>query len=140
MALEITDVPVTHPLLETKRKPSQELGKNDFLLLLTKQLQYQDPMKPVENTEFVAQMAQFSSLEQMTNMNASLEKFANASNQSSQFQALGMLGNTVSAKNADMTEAITGTVDSMRFVDGEALFKVGEKEFQISEIQGVTWQ
>lgn len=55
------------------RKPKQELGKNDFLQLLVAQLTHQDPTSPMEDTQFVAQMAQFTSLEQLTNMNQSFE-------------------------------------------------------------------
>ena len=57
---------------QTPNNPQTQMGKDDFLRLLTVQLRYQDPMNPLENTEFIAQMAQFSSLEQLQNMNQTL--------------------------------------------------------------------
>lgn len=70
------------PNLFYSNKPKQErstgnnvLGKDDFLKILITQLQHQDPMSPMQDREFIAQMAQFTQVEQMTNMSKMLEKF-----------------------------------------------------------------
>lgn len=133
MALEITDIPVSG-VNGPKRTPKKEMGKDDFLMLLTKQLQNQDPMKPMDNTEFVAQMANFSSLEQMANMNKSLQAFISNTNESYKFQAMGMLGKKVTAQISGQTEVISGAVSAVRFKDGETIFKVGTQDVKSSEI------
>ena len=82
-------------LVQNGRKTSNELGKDDFLKLLITQLSNQDPTNPMENTEFISQMAQFSSLEQMTNMSTSFSKMASFINSS---EAASTLGKTVELK------------------------------------------
>lgn len=71
------------------RVRSGELGKDDFLKLLITQLQNQDPTNPMEDTQFISQMAQFSSLEQMTNMSTSFSKLAAMMNSQEAFSTLG---------------------------------------------------
>ena len=84
------------------RKPKQELGKDDFLQLLVAQMTHQDPTKPLEDTQFVAQMAQFSSIEQLIGMNKSFELLNRLVGDSSAAAAVGKqvevgkTGNTVS--------------------------------------------
>jgi len=62
--------------VSTKTPVSQEIGKTEFLRLLITQLQNQDPMNPVDNNEFIAQMASFSSLEQLISINEAVSKMA----------------------------------------------------------------
>lgn len=88
------------------KKTSNELGKDEFLKLLITQLQNQDPTDPMENTEFISQMAQFSSLEQMTNMSSSFTKMANYITAS---EAVSTLGKTVELNIGDAN--ITGIVE-----------------------------
>jgi flagellar basal-body rod modification protein FlgD len=78
------------------------MGKYDFLKLLIAQMRHQDPLNPTDNAQMVAQMAQFSSLEQMTNMSQSFTSI----------QSLSMLGRTVKATATDGS-VISGKVASV---------------------------
>ena len=102
------------------RTASQELGKDDFLKLLLTQLSNQDPTSPMENTEFIAQMAQFSSLEQMTNMSTEFAKLANMPNSN---EAVSLLGKNVTISTGDtsvngVVEAVTRGEDPQVEVNG----------------------
>jgi flagellar basal-body rod modification protein FlgD len=75
--------------IQQGKKPTQELGKDDFIKILITQLTHQDPSAPMEDKEFIAQMAQFSSLEQMTNMAQDFSKLANVLSGTEASAALG---------------------------------------------------
>lgn len=98
------------------------LGKDDFLKLLMTQLTHQDPTKPMSDTAFIAQMAQFSALEQMTNM---AEGFAKLNQILSSGRALDLLGKKVevigpAGKTVDgVVKAVSGDVSPQLLIDGE---------------------
>lgn len=77
------------------------LGKEDFLKLLVTQLQNQDPLNPSDPTEFTAQLATFSSLEQLFTVNANLGKMAASSGDIERLSALGLIGKEVVSTSGD---------------------------------------
>lgn len=103
------------------RTSNKELGKDDFIKILLTQLQHQDPTAPMEDKEFIAQMAQFSSLEQMTNMAAD---FAKLSLLISGGEAIRSLGKSVEIQEGEQTisgtvKAVTRTANPEILVDGK---------------------
>ena len=74
-----------------------ELGRNDFLNLLVAQLQYQDPLNPMDSGDFTAQLAQFSSLEQLTNINEQFAALSTAQSDLNNSQAVNYIGHTILA-------------------------------------------
>lgn len=91
------------------RMPKQELGKDDFLQLLIAQLTHQDPTSPVKDTEFIAQMAQFSSLEQMMNV---AENLNNMNKTLSATGAVNVVGKKVDLEVAG--EVLTGVITAVK--------------------------
>ena len=99
-----------------REAPSGKLGKDDFLKLLVGQLQHQDPLDPMKDADFMGQMAQFSQLEQMTNVSTALE----------QSRSLGLLGHTVTYQEKDGSVA-TGVVDKVVMEAGKPSLTVDGK-------------
>lgn len=91
------------------------LGKDDFLKLLVTQMQYQDPLSPTDDTQSIAQMAQFSSLEQMENMNTSTRIS----------QAVNMIGDEVTWSDSD-GNTHSGGVGSVTMKNGQPQVNVDE--------------
>lgn len=111
------------------------LGKQDFLSLLVAQLQNQDPMKPMEDREFVAQLAQFNTLESMRNME---EDIARASSASLFTQATSVIGKHIQAKLATDGSTVSGVVTEVRMVQGTPRVIVDGKQIDLTEITNVT--
>lgn len=115
-------------------KPSQavrsgdSLGKDDFLKLLLIQLQNQDPSNPVDDREFIAQMATFSSLEQMTNMNKTLETFVQSQSKQTLLQYSELINKEVTYELGDSTslegEQKTAKVTSVKY-DRDRVLQIG---------------
>ncbi|MBV5306520.1 MAG: flagellar hook assembly protein FlgD [Desulfobulbaceae bacterium] len=84
-------------------KTADIMGKEDFLTLLVAQLQNQDPLNPDDPTEFTAQLAQFSSLEQLYNLNESMAGLTTAQANSEKLSALSLIGKEVSYNGSSFT-------------------------------------
>ena len=93
-AIEATGVSTTAKAVSSD---TAIMGKNDFLNLLVAQLQHQDPLNPLDSTEFTAQLAQFTSLEQLNNVNTNLESLQSYQAAIKNAQAVDLIGKTVEA-------------------------------------------
>lgn len=89
------NIGLTQMSSEPETKHKKELGQEDFLALLTTQLANQDPLKPMDNTDFIAQMAQFSSLEGMNQLNKSFGNLSTSLVSNQALQASALVGRTV---------------------------------------------
>jgi flagellar basal-body rod modification protein FlgD len=114
--------------------PNAILGKDDFLKLLVTQLQHQDPMNPMDDKDFMGQMAQFSSLEQITNLVQATEQQAFASQVS---QAVSLIGHDVSWTAADGTTG-SGTATKVSIANGKIQIEVGDQAISPDEIVQVS--
>lgn len=106
------------------------MDKEAFLQLLVAQMQYQDPLEPTSNTEFISQYAQFSQVEQMQNMAATTE-LARASS---------MVGKEVYIKTVDTTgkvRTVTGKVDYVVFENNKAFLAIDEKLYALEDLETI---
>jgi flagellar basal-body rod modification protein FlgD len=124
-------------LAEASRAVSNELGKDAFLKLLIAELSNQDPLNPMDDREFIAQMAQFSTLEQMTNMTKALEGMSSME----QYSAVNYVGKTVYFTQEDSEGTATpvlATVLAVWFDSAEgAILQTDLGEIPLKKIVGV---
>lgn len=120
--------------------PTHTLGKDDFLKLLLAQLRNQDPLKPMEDKEFIAQLAQFNSLEQIIDVNRRLGDLL-ASQQLSQASAL--VGKRVEVRTPEGigeagTNKLEGLVASVLMIQGAPKLVIGSLAVPLSAVTRVT--
>ena len=108
------------------------LGKDDFMKLLLAQMGNQDPMKPMEDKEFIAQLAQFNSLEQMQQVNKGIQELATAQQMT---EANLLLGRQVQAFGAE--GVITGEVRAVTMVSGKPMLRIGTEEVALSDVSRI---
>jgi flagellar basal-body rod modification protein FlgD len=113
------------------REISESLDKDDFMKILITQLTHQDPTKPMEDKEFIAQMAQFSTLEQMSNMS---REFSTLKSVLMSNQAYSLLGRNVTV--ADGEQSVTGVVEEVVGREYPQLL-VGGKYYDFSQVEAV---
>ena len=109
----LSELGLSRPLTNTAS--NKELDQDDFLMLMTTQLKNQDPFKPLENGDFIAQIAQFSAVTGITDLNTSFQSLAGSLSSNQALQAASMVGREVlvSGEHAELTEngSIKGAVD-----------------------------
>jgi len=90
--------------------PSKGMGKDDFMKLLMTQLRYQDPINPMNHQEFATQLAQFSSLEQLSNIGQGIQGLKTGMSEQAKAQAIGLIGREVKATGGQVHLGATGPV------------------------------
>ena len=113
-----------------ERKTNDSLGKEDFLLLLVTQMQYQDPLNPSDNTEYMSQLAQYSALEAQLNISDTLDKGNN----------LNLVGKYVIMNTTDSSgkqAMISGLVEYATVKDGDVYLSVNNTYYPAEDLDSV---
>lgn len=139
-------LPQVGPKISTTNDNSS-LGKDAFLQILITQLQNQDPTSPMDDREFIAQMAQFSSLEQMQNMTKAMENLLSSQQETQLMSYTNFIGKEVKwheltedldGNNAPITIEGTGVIKELKFAEGEPMFVLGDgKELSPGNISSI---
>ena len=117
--------------LNNGRVVNNQLGKDDFLKILVTQLSHQDPTDPMKDRDFIAQMAEFSALEQITNMN---QQFSALAGMLASSQAVSLLGRSVEILSGEAL--VTGVVEEIAGKDFPQVI-VGGTYYDFSKITRV---
>ena len=114
--------------------PKSILGKDDFLKLMVAQLKYQNPLSPSDQSQMMSQMAQFSMVEGINNLQSTITQ-QGASNSVS--QAVGLIGKELTFLKQDGTSG-TGVASSVSLADGAVTVHVGNTDVALSDVLKVS--
>ena len=106
---------------------SGQLNEQDFLNLLVAQLQYQDPLNPTSDTDMVAEEAQLSTVQGITQLDSSLQTMLSAS----------LIGKTVSYTPTDSSTSQSGVVSGVTMSDGQTQLTIGSNTVDLSQVTGI---
>lgn len=126
----VLNTPTQYDFQETGRAHKNMLGQDDFLKILVTKLSTQDPMNPQQDSDFIAQMAQFSTLEQSKSMTADI---AMLKAQQEVLTANGLIGRTVTVTQNDKKVA-QGTVTSVAMNEGAPEVVINGKNYSLEDV------
>lgn len=130
VGIDTTTVGQTSSLTGTTNKSNSSLDKDAFLKLLVTQMQYQDPLEPTSNTEYMAQLAQFSTVEELQNLSAT---FSNG-------QAMNLTGQYVILNVPDSAgniKQVSGLVDYVTLSDGKTYLHINDEYYPSDYLDSV---
>ncbi|MEY2746620.1 MAG: hypothetical protein RL112_1662 [Planctomycetota bacterium] len=135
----INGIQATDPIAgATQAVGGQAMGKDAFMKLLVNQIRNQDPMAPTDNQQFIAQLAQFSSLEQMQTMNENIVGLAVLQQNNALLEQLtsssALIGQQVTWADATTGVERSGVVSSVKIVDGLAVLRVGAEDVPLATV------
>ncbi len=115
-------------LNKNTKKNNSDLDVNDFLKLLAAQMQYQDPLEPTDNTQYIAQMATFTQVSATTSMNERVQ----------QQTASNLVGKYVIVQSGiDATQLVAGKVQSWEKIDGTIYLRIDDKLYDVEDLDRV---
>ncbi len=140
--MPIDGISSTDPIFGSASGPAaQDLGREAFMTLLIAQLQNQDPLQPTSNDAFIAQLAQFSTLEEMKGVNENLVALALLQQSNALMDQLtsasALIGHSVRFLHPTTGEESVGTVDSVRIMDGVAVLYIDGEDVPLINVTEV---
>jgi flagellar basal-body rod modification protein FlgD len=140
--MDINGISAYDPIYGTQSSSKQELGRDSFMSLLVSQLKNQDPLAPTSNDEMLAQLAQFSSLEQLEELNDNLVGLAVLQQSNALMDQLtsssALIGQHVKYTDPTSGQDAWGDVGSVKITDGLAVLSIGGKDVPLVNVLEVS--